>query len=271
MGFAFSFLAARFLGSDKYGELQFYISIASLVSVFVVFGADNYVIKHMQFANNKKTEITKIYQFMTLSSIFTLPFYFLIAYFLLSKLNQNLSLIFIIFLIAIISSFCSVFFAFLTGVSKNHLRTLFSGVVPHFVFLIIFLVHFLTNSLDLFMSWYLFYYIGIFLLTVLPFLITHIRKTKFHISKQQFITMLFFALTWICYNATTPLTNIIVGQKYEQFGVVGIFSISSHLLTVAALSNGIIINISYPVFSKYAKEGNKEKLFKSLDDKLNAT
>lgn len=262
LGFIFSFLAAKFLEADGYGEVNYYLSISSLLNVFITFGADNFLIKRLQFEDDKKAALARIYFLLLFTSLLTLPVYFLIAYFGLEKLNRNVGLIFIIFFASVIGSFSTILSAYFTGISKNQFRTIFSGIIPHIGMLLFFSIHFFTNTLDLFIRLYLIYSMAISLACVIPFVATHCHKTKIKFSKNEILQLLTFALIWICYNTTNPIANIFIGEKYQEFNVVGIFSLSNQLLTVASLANGIIINISYPVFSRYSKTGDHERLYK---------
>ena len=262
LGFLFSFLAARFLESDGYGEVQYYLSVASLCSVFIVFGSDNFVIKRIQFEDDKKAAMARMYVFLLATSVLTLPIYFVVAYFGLNQLGRDLGVIFLIFVLAVMMSFMSLLNGFFTGISKNQIRTVLSGIIPHLGMIVFFAIHYLTDTLDLFIQLYIVYSAAFSLFTIIPFVATHVGKTSLRFTKSEIIQLATFALIWVCYNTTTPIANVIIGEAYEKFNVVGIFAISSQLLTVASLANGIIINISYPVFSKYAKEGDHEKLFK---------
>lgn len=260
LGFAFSFIAAKYLGSDKYGQLQYYLSISSLLSVFMIFGSDNFIIKNIQFSSDKKQEITRAFFFVSAVSILTAPVYYLCAYFFLNKLQQDICLISSIFCLGYFSSIIALVFAFFTGINKNEIRTFLNGIIPHIFLILAFVIHYLTKTLDIFMNYFLFYYIGIYLIICVPFFMKHFKLGAKKYTKSELVTLTLFALTWITYNTTTPIGNIFIGERYQAFGVVGIFSISSQLLSVATLVNGIISNISNPVFSKIVKEGDSEKL-----------
>lgn len=262
LGFVFSFLAAKFLEADGYGEVNYYLSISSLLTVFITCGGDNFLIKRLQFEADRKSAMARIYFLLLLTSFLTLPIYFLIAYFGLAKLNQNLLIIFTIFIASVAGAFTTIIAAYFTGLSKNQIRTLISGVAPHLGMLFFFAVHYFTNTLDLFIKLYLIYSTTISLCCVVPFVATHCHRANLKFTKAEITQLLTFALIWICYNTTNPIANVFIGEKYEQFNVVGIFSLSNQLLTVATLANSIIINISYPVFARYSKEGDHEKLFR---------
>ena len=262
LGFVFSFLAAKFLEADGYGEVNYYLSISSLLTVFITCGGDNFLIKRLQFEEDKKSAMARIYFFLLLTSFLTLPIYFLIAYFGLAKLGKNLLVIFIIFLAAVVGAFTTIISAYFTGLSKNQIRTVISGIVPHIGMLFFFTIHFFTNTLDLFIKLYLVYSLSIGVCCVIPFVASHCHRASLKFTKSEVAQLVTFALIWICYNTTNPVANVFIGEKYEQFNVVGIFSLSNQLLTVATMANGIIINISYPVFARYSKEGDHDKLFR---------
>lgn len=265
LAFLFSFLTARYLGSEKFGQINYYISIANILTTFITFGLDNYIIKNIQFYGDKRAILSKVISFRFLPMMLTLPIYFLIAYFLLTSFNQDAYIIIIVFVLAILLSTIGILKGFFTGQSKNQLSTLLSGILPHIVMIIVFCCHLVTNTLDIFLEYYIIYYAISFAIIVIPFLcifLRHYKLSSILFTKSELLTILMFFLTWVCYNMTNSISNVVIGETYEIFGVVGIFSISNQVIKVAGLANGIIVNISYPVFSKLTKEDQKELLFK---------
>ena len=267
LGFVFSFLAARTLQADGYGEIQYYLSVSGLVALPITFGANNFVIKNVQFATDRKLFLSKIYVLLLLTSTITLPLYFMVAYFLLGRLHQDVLLIFIIFIMAEASSFSSIVVAALTGLNKNEIGTLLSSILPRVVFLTAFVIHYFTNSLDTFITMYMYYYIGLNVLVSVGYIVKNfkLKGGEKLFTKSELMTMLAFFLTWVCYNATTPIANVIIGEKYQEFGVVGIYSVSAEILSVAAIVPNIVISISYPVFSKLTKEKKADAIQKYFE------
>ena len=200
LGFVFSFLAAKFLESDRYGQVQYYVSIANILLVFLLFGSRNRIIRGIQFAENKKAEISRYYILILITSAIILPFYFIIAYFLLNKLGQNILLISCIYVLAILLAFAELVYSFFIGLNHNELKPLFAGIYVHAFFLILFGVHYFTNSLQNFVDWYIYYYIAGMLVFVVPVLVISFRKTKFKFSKSELVSQLIFCATYICYN-----------------------------------------------------------------------
>lgn len=262
IGFIFSFIVARQLESTKYGELQYYLSIISLLQVFMTFGSDTYLIKNLQFAKEKKGETTKIFIFSLIMSAITLPIYFVIAFFLLDKLEKNLVIIFCIYTASLLVNFATIICAIFVSKSKNYLSVFISGIFPHIVLLTLFLIHYFTNTLNLFLDWYLYYYISIYAIISIPFFIYNLKVIKFVLDKKTFITLMIFFLTTLTYSTTTPIANIFIGETYDKFNVVGIFSISAQCIKVARLSTGIITNMSKSSFAKLALDNDFQKLKK---------
>lgn len=261
IGVAFSFLAARFLQSELYGEIQYYISIISVLSMLMVFGCDNFLVKNLQFAKKEDNLLSKMHVFVFLLSTLMLPIYFRIGFSLLQRLNQNVSLILTLFFISFLVSLTTLGCSFFQAKNKYEIKVLFSSFIPHLLFLITFLLHFLTHSLYFFVHYYLVYYaifygaFGVFIF---------IKLFKFGnliLDKNSLITILFFGLSWVFYNVTSPLTNIIVGEKYRLFGLVGIFSISSQIMTISAIPTSVLSEVSHTVFAKLTKEKRFDDLF----------
>lgn len=264
-GILFSFLAAKFLKSETYGEIQYYLSIVTLLSSFMLFGVDNFVIKNTQFDEEKQKLLSKSLVFVLLITFLMLPIYVFISFFLLSRLNQNTLLIYGIFAIALLCSLSAVGCAFLQGMNKYHLKMLLSSFIPHLLFLLIFLVHYLTGSLSVFVRLYLVYYailygfFGVFVIGRFLFPLTDF------FTFTQLKTIFFFGLAWLLYNITTPLANVFIGEKYDNLGIVGIFSVSNQLLTVSGLATGIISQMSNTTFAKFAKQKDVDSLFRNYE------
>jgi O-antigen/teichoic acid export membrane protein len=262
LGFAFSFLAAKYLESERYGQIQYYVSIASIVSIFVTFGADNRIPKTIQFSADKKADVSRYFFLSSMIWVVGLPLYFVISYFALGKLEQNILLIFIVYIVALTSSFSSILCSYFTGISKYELKILLSGLVPHVCYIIIFLCHLLTNTLTLFVDYYLYYTIGIFAISIFPIACSLISKKKLKFTKKEIVSMLIFTAIFVAYNTQNEVSKVIIVEKFDGFKIVGIFSVSNQILSVSSLSSAITTNMSLPVFSKLAKENRIDDLFK---------
>ena len=265
IGAIFSILAAKFLGSNQYGQIQYYVSIVSFLSVFMLFGTDNYVIKNAQFEKNKQDLASKSTLFVFLLSSLVLPIYFRIANSMLTKLNGNTFLITIIFVFALLLTLSTLGCSFLQAKNKYQTKLLFSSFIPHAGLLILLLVHYVTNTMDKFASFYLVYYGVLYGAYGVFFFIKNFFPISSFFKLDQLKSILFFGLTWIFYNLTTPISNIIIGEKYETFGIVGIFSLSSQLLTISGLATGIISQISNTTFAKLSKEKDVNKIFANYE------
>lgn len=260
-GALFSFLAAKFLEAETYGEIQYYISIVTLLSSFMLFGVDSFLIKNAQFENNQQQLLSKSIVFVFAISTLILPIYVGIGYTFLSRLHQESDLIFFIFVIAFLLSLSSLGGAFLQSKSKYHLRLFLTSFIPHALFLAIFGIHYLTGTLDSFIKFYLLYYCLIYGTFGIVVTIKYLFPLADFFSSSQIKGIIFFGLTWVLYNITTPLSTIFIGEKYDDLGIAGIFSISNQLLTISGLATGIISQISNTTFAKYAKQNDIEKLF----------
>ena len=209
-GILFSFFAAKFLKSTIYGEIQYYLSIVTLLSSFMLFGVDNYLIKETQFGENKRNLLSKSLTFVILISTLILPIYFRIGFSFLARLHSNSKLIFAIFAIALLFSFSSVGYAFLQGKNKYQLKMLLSSFLPHSVFLILFLIHYFTGTLSIFIKLYLFYYSIIYGIFGIYIFARYLFPISNFFTPVQLKTIFFFGLTWVLYNITTTLSNVFI-------------------------------------------------------------
>lgn len=257
----FSFVSARLLQSELYGEIHYYLSIITLLSALMVFGIDNYLIKTLQFSNSKKEEMGKAYIFITIIGMAILPFYFRIASSYLDRLHGNNNLIFILFIISWVGALCSATYAFFQAINKYQIKILFSGVIPHILFLLVLLIHYLTDTIDIFTSFYLLYYLLFYGAIGIPLMICLFKLPKLLYDFNSLKSIFFMAMAWILYNLTNPIASIIIGETYESFKIVGIFSISNQLLSVSGLATSVISSISLPVYAKIAKTKNMNSLY----------
>lgn len=265
IGAVFSFLCAKFLQSELYGELQYYISIVSLLNVFMLFGVDYYIIKNGQYHTNKQELQSNAFLFVTFLSLFIFPIYFRIASSFLVRFNGNDGLILLLFIMSLALAFSTIFFSYLQSINKYQLKMFFASLLPHLAFLIIFLIHLLTNSLDAFMDLYLVYYFAIYGLIGIIMFIKYIFPIGRFFTIKDCISIIIFGLSYSLYNCTNAISSIFIGEKYEDFGVVGIFSLSNQLLSIAGLATGIISQTSMTTFSKLTKEDNKKQLFLNFE------
>ena len=136
-GIVFSFLAAKFLESELYGEIQYYLSIVTILNSFLLFGTDNYIIKNYQFSKERKTFLSSIYLFIFALSSLVLPIYFRIAISFLNKINQNITVVLIIFIIALLTTFGTILYSFFQATNRFEMRVFFSSFLPHLLFLIL--------------------------------------------------------------------------------------------------------------------------------------
>ena len=264
-GALFSFLSAKFLKAYLYGEIHYYVSIVTLLSTFMIFGTDNYVVKNTQFEESKQPLVSKSIVFVSLLSTLILPIYFRIGISLLSRLNGDTVLIMAIFAIALMLALSTIGYAFLQGNNKYQLRMLFSSFLPHLFFLLIFFIHFVTKTLSLFIDIYLLYYAIFYGSFGIYIVIRYLIPVKGTFLPSQIKSIVFFGLTWALYNITTPLSNIFIGEKYDNLGIVGIFSLSNQLLTVSGLATGIVNQISNTTFAKLVKENATDSVFKNYE------
>lgn len=264
-GIIFSFLAAKLLKSSLYGEIQYFISIVNLLSSIMLFGTDNFIIKNTQFSENKKQLVSKSLCLLILISTLILPIYFRIGVSFLSRLNQNNILVITIFIIAFLMSLSSIGYSLLQGLNKYQLKILLSSFLPHILFLGLFLIHYLTNTLSIFVDLYLLYYAILYGFFGIYIFMKYMFPISGFFSYSQLKSIFFFGFTWILYNITTPLSNIFIGEKYENLGIVGIFSISNQLLSISGLATGIISQISNTTFAKLTNSNDIEKLYKNYE------
>ena len=258
LGFIFSMLCSYYLQATAYGEAQYYISIVSTLSTLMTFGSDSYLVKTVQFAEDKKYATSRVCLFNTIAGVLILPFYLVVAYLALNRLNGNIWLILTIYVAALTVSLLSLTKSYFIGQKKQQISTLLTGILPHIGFLIIFLCHYLTGTLDLFLDLYVVYYAVTILIVLIPWLakIATFRRPKFQPS--EVLSILFMGSAVAFQFLASPIGNIVSGELIST-AVVGIIGLSQQLMKIVQLLTTVVLSMSRPVFAKLAKETDKTK------------
>lgn len=254
-----TFFVAKPLGSERYGQVQFYIGIIQIVSIISSLGLSDFFTKNTQFMDDKKGNFTKYFLLMTIWNIIISPVFFVISFFLLKSFQKNTLIIIIVFLCSLATAICNVIAGFLLGNYKQSKSILVGNLMPKLLLLIfsIFII-FLFSQYDNFHFYYICGYSIIYGCCSIPFLIFNFKKTKFKFTKQEIFSLLsFFALN-ATYCLNTGLAKVIGSEVYNNFSGVGAYSLSLQIVSIGELFGSVINSMSKPYFSSLSN--NKEKL-----------
>lgn len=250
---------AKPLGTEKYGELQFYVGTIQTVSIVASIGLPNYLIKNSQNFVDKKASFTNFFVLSCCWSIIVYPVFFVIAFFGLNTFNKNSLLI-------LISIACSFFYcltlligAYFLGTFRQNLSILIENLIPRsLLFILCLFFLFALKKTTNFYYFYLFIYLFSYSVCSISFLFAFFKKTKFRLTKKELLSLLSFFSLSATYGLNTSLAKIIGSEFYKDLSDVGAYSLSVQIVSLADIFCGVINSMSKPYFSKYSK--NKSEL-----------
>jgi len=251
---------AKPLGSGLYGKVQYYVSVINTLSLVLSVGLPFFLIKAVQVAENKKELLGRCLVLFDIVSTCVLPVYFLIAYFLLSTLGKDVSLIFLIFGSAFFLSLSSILAAYFLGDKRLSIYQLISSFLPKTLLFAIAFTAVKLVSQDTFVRLYVPVYLVVYAISSLPFLVKNIRFVKPIFTKKEIGMLFVFALSSLTTSVISYLAKIIQGDFYKNFELLGVFSFSSQILTAGVIFCSIITKLSQPYFAALEKSDAKTNI-----------
>lgn len=259
-GVALNFSLAKILKAEAYGNFQFYISIITTTSNFLIFGLNTFLIREAK--NNKvATDIfSKCVSLYTCTFLFGLPIiYFVLNNFVLENDKGFLfaiTLIFVSFLFGLnvlISSYNQ-------GKGKLHLSIIFETLIPKlFLTLSVFILLFF-GKINFFEENFLVFYLIIYFVIVTFFIIKLFKKISFSFSFADIKSIVFFFGITINYTLASNLTKVFQGVVFNDFITLGIISISLSVMNLVDVFTNVFTNICKPIFAKLHREGKGEQI-----------
>jgi len=251
---------ARPLGATLYGKVQYYVGIINILSMIICFGFPSYLIKSSQFESNHKAFFSKTMFAVDFLSIVIFPCFFLVSYFALSKLGKDPILITALFIASLVQSLGSILASFLLGVKKPSQSIFIDNILPKGLLLIASMIFIFFGATEDFPTYYIYLYLGIHLACILPFIIKFLSKTKVFFTKKEIISIATFFLISVTYSLNDSIAKVIQGEYSTTFDSVGIFALSTQIISFSTIFSNAITSISRPAFSQLAQAGDDEKL-----------
>lgn len=259
LSFGFSFLVAKPLGPELYGQIEYYIGIISVTSILLAFGLPNFLNKETQFHSDKKKFFSNAVAIFSIISAIGIPIFLLIGYFLLGGLNKNIPLVFLIYIASICTSLSTLVASFYIGNKEPSKSIIFTTIIPHFVILVVSLVFLITKKEEL-PNYYLYISLLAYLIGVAPCLIKNVRRCKISMSKKDMSLILSFYAITLTSSIYSELSKILQGEINKNFSTVGILGVSIKIISIVSIFLGVISKITMPEFARYAKEKNYDKM-----------
>jgi O-antigen/teichoic acid export membrane protein len=264
-----SLLIAKPLGSELYGTIQYYVGIIGSLATILPFGLIYVLTKKTQFQEDKKEFLTKHILLFNLLNAISIPIFVLIAYFGLSKLNKNLTVIILLFFSGYATAFDGLIGAYLLGTKRAALSTALKSFIPKMIlFVLSICVLYLDGKLKL-VEFYIPIYLLSYGISCIPYSISLIKKTSFRFSKGELMDIGAFFLLSVTQGINTYLSRVMQGQ-YDAVQVSsgntsynGIYGLSLQIMALSTLFGSVITTISQPTFAFYSQQNDNKGLINS--------
>jgi O-antigen/teichoic acid export membrane protein/O-antigen ligase len=245
-----TYFIAKPLGPTLYGKVQFYVGVASILSVVGSLGLNDFLTKNIQFASDKKGAFSKYILLMALWNTIIFPIYVVIAFFFLKTFEQNWLIILAVGGLSLVLSLLSIVSSYLVGVFKQGKASLLTSLLPKALILtgsIIFI--YLFNMTDSFADNYVYFCLSIYAILDISFLVRLLKRTRFKFTKSEIVQLLVFFAIACTYGLNTSLAKVIGSEYYNKMDAVGAYALSAQIVTVATLFSSTITAISKPFFA----------------------
>lgn len=253
-----TFFIAKPLGSEIYGKVQFYVGIIQVVSLVTSIGLPNIFTKKIQYEKDKKAYFTKWFVIVCAWSVIVYPVFFVIAFYLLTSFNQNVLAIALVACCSFATCISMLIGGYLLGDFKQAQSTFFENLLPKIIiFVASTIIIFVFSVKDNFPSFYLYIYLAIYSIISILFLSLLIRKTHLKFTKAEIYSLLAFFAISATYMLNNNLAKIIGGEYYQDFDLVGGYSLCVQLVAIASLFSNTVTTMSKPTFSSLSNDTEK--------------
>lgn len=260
VGIGLNFFLAKVLEAEKYGELQFYVSLSVLLANIFIFGLNSFLIREAKNNEQKSNVLNKCFTLYFLIFLFVLPIVFFVLYNFVSRTSSNAFLIFAIICVSFLMGISMLFTSYWQGSGKYHLSILFENFIPKFVLLILAILFFAFGKIFEFSEKYLLFYIIVYGAIAIPLSVHLIKGLNLSFRRSELISLLFFFGVAFTYNIGNELTKVLEGGLYNNNIVLATIAISTSIINLVSIFTNVLNNLTKPIFAKYARENNIDDL-----------
>ena len=259
-GILLNFVLARFLKAEQYGELQFFVALATTISQFLIIGLNSFMIREAKNKAQNGEVFNKCASVFFVIVIFFSPilFHVLNNYVLLSYSNTYLSII--VLSISFLIGVNTLITSFFQGKGKYYLSIFFDSLLPKGVLLTISIIFIFLGLNNALYNDYLIFYICIYSTVAIPFVFILFRKINFNFTKKEIFSILFFFGVTVTYSLGNNLTKVLQGGLYKNNVALGIISVSISIVGLVRVFTGVLDNLMKPIFSAKKREGDVSAL-----------
>lgn len=260
VGIGLNFFLASALEADKYGELQFYVSLATLLANVFIFGLNSFLIREAKNKDQKSDVLSKCFTLYFLIFLFILPIVFFVLYNYVSRTASNSFLAITIIFVAFLMGLSMLFTANWQGSGKYQLSILFENFIPKFSLLIFAILFLMFGKIFEFSEKYLLFYILIYSLIAVPLSIRCIKHLHLSFSRNEIISILFFFGVAFTYNIGNELTKVLEGVLYNNNIILATISVSTSIINLVSIFTNVLNNLIKPIFASYARNKQYDDL-----------
>ena len=260
IGLVLNFLLARVLQAEKYGSLQFIVSLFSTISSILIFGFTSFIVREVGTSNNPKKIMSNCYSLYIVLSIFLFPIIFYVLFNFISQTNNNYFYFIFIIIIAFLMGIDTLFASYFQGKGKYHFSIFFETLLPKGVVLLFSIISFASNNFSIISENYLLIYFSIYLIISMFALIKLFGGFNISFKKEDIITISFFYGTTITYSLTSNMVKVLQGAIYSNNVALAIISVSSSIIALVNVFTNVLNSITKPLYALHHKRNDSISL-----------
>ena len=271
IGISLNFVLARFLGASQYGNIQYYIGLATTFSSFLIIGLNTFIIREAKNPKFNGQIMSKCFSLYLSILTFAVP----ILVFILKTMgigNQSTLKIGSIIAVSFLIGADLLIASYFQGIGKYYLSIIFETLLPKLLLLITSSVLIFVGLESAVIDYYLLFYIIIYGAIFIPIFIKLFKGFDLKIEGKDFTSILFFFGVTITYSIGTNLTKVFQVALYNNTVALAIISVSISIVSLARVFTSVIDNIIQPKFAQSKRDNDYDSTLDlyRLDIRINA-
>lgn len=260
IGLGLNFMLARVLQAEKYGSLQFIVSLFSTISSVLIFGFTSFIVREVGTADNSKKIMSSCYSLYIAISLFLFPIIFYILFNYINQTSSDFFYCIIIIFTAFLMGIDSLFASYFQGKGKYHFSIVFETMIPKGIMLLFSVFCLIFGRVSIISEVYLLIYFSVYLVISLFALIRLFRGFDISFKKEDIISITFFYGTTITYSLTSNMVKVLQGAVYNNNVALAIISVSSSIIALVNVFTNVLNNITKPVYAYHYKSNDINSL-----------
>ncbi len=260
LGIALNFVMARIMQAEKYGYIQYSISLYTTISSLIIFGFSNYIIKEASNPQKQGSLMNKCYTIYFFICFFSMPIaYYILENFVLKNEANGTPTLLILF-IAVFVGLDILYASLMQGRGKYFLTVFFETLIPKAAMLCFVIILLINGSANHIHEWYLWVCLLVYGLIGCTTLFRTFKKIDFSIEKKDLLSITFFFGVTITYSLTGNLTKVLHGFFFNDLSVLGVISVSTSIVTLVNVFTSVLTSLTKPFFAKVSRNNDTGEL-----------